>query len=87
MIESEDTGLSKNIFLYKLKPFGGNYYLNVTTLKRKYIYLYKTLFLKDVLAAWCTCIEHSVISSYRHELLWNDSNIRVEGNTIMYSHG
>ena len=44
MIESEDTGLSKNIFLDKLKPFGVNYYLNVTTLKPKYIYLYKTLF-------------------------------------------
>ena len=44
MLESDDTGLSKNIFLDKLKPFGGTYYLNVTTLKRKYIYLYKTLF-------------------------------------------
>ena len=44
MIESEDTGLSKNIFLDKLKPFLKNYYLNVTTLKRKYTYLHKTLF-------------------------------------------
>ena len=26
----------------------------------------------------------SVISSYRHEILWNNSNIKVEGNTIMY---
>ena len=37
------------------------------------------------MAAWCKCIENPVISSYRHEILWNNSNVKVEGNTIMYT--
>ena len=47
MIESEDDGLLKNLYLNKRKQFGGNYYLNVTTLKMKYIYTKR--FLKRVL--------------------------------------
>ena len=84
MIESEDNGILKNIYLSKLKHFGGNFYLNVTSLKTIYIALRK-FFLKDILAAWCKCIVNPVISSYRHEILWNNSNVKVEGNTIMYT--
>ena len=32
MIESEDDGLLKNLYINKLKQFGGNYYLKVTIL-------------------------------------------------------
>ena len=42
-------------------------------------------FLKDILAAWCHCIKHPAINSYRHKILWNNVNIKVEGKTIMYS--
>ena len=42
-------------------------------------------FYKDILAAWCHCIKHQAISSYRHEILWNNGNIKLEGKTIMYS--
>ena len=48
-------------------------------------YIYTKRFLKDILAAWCHCIKHPAISSYRHEILWNNSNIKVESKTIMYS--
>ena len=44
MIESEDNGILKNIYLSKLKPFGGNFFLNVTSLKTIYIDLRKTIF-------------------------------------------
>ena len=46
MIESEDTGLLKNIYLPRQTYtfWRKKCYLNVTTLKRKYIYLNKTVF-------------------------------------------
>ena len=57
-----------------------NLYLNISN----HIFT-QNAFLKDILAAWCHCIKHRAISSYRHEILWNDVNIKVEGKTIMYS--
>ena len=45
----------------------------------------QNILLKNILAAWCKCIENPVISCYRHEILWNNSNVNVAGNTIMYT--
>ena len=81
-IESEGDGFLI-IYLKKLNNLEEKYYLNVTTLKMKYINWHKTLF-KDILAALSHCIKHPVISTYRHEILWHNNNIKVEGNTIMY---
>ena len=44
MIESEDDGLLKHLYLNKLIDLEENYYLKVTILKMKYIYLHKTVF-------------------------------------------
>ena len=84
MIEPEDNGILKSIYLSKPKPFGEKYYLNVTSLKTIYIDLRKT-FLKDILTAWCKCNEHPVIRSYRHEILRNNSDVKVEDNRILYT--
>ena len=42
-------------------------------------------FLKDVLLAWCRCKANVVIPSYRHEILWNNSNIKAADKTIMFA--
>ena len=85
MTESEDNGILKSIYLSKLKPLGGKLLFECNfTENYKHRFLRKTFF-KDILVAWCKCIENPVISCYRHELLWNNSNVKVEGNTIMYT--
>ena len=42
-------------------------------------------FLNDVLLSWCRCKSNVVIQSYRHEILWNNSNVKAGVNTIMFS--
>ena len=42
-------------------------------------------FLNDVLLSWYRCKSNVVIQSYRHEILWNNSNIKAGANTIMFS--
>ena len=85
MIESEDNGILKIIYLSKPKHFGGNL-LFACYFSENDIHRFRlNNFLKDILAAWNKCIENPVISSYRHEILWNNSNVKVEGNTIMYT--
>ena len=85
MIESEDNGILKNIYISKLKPFGGKFLFECNFSENDIHRFMQNNFLKDILAAWCKCIENPVISSYRHEILWNNSNVKVEGNTIMYT--
>ena len=85
MIESEDDGILKNIYLSKLKPFGGKLLFECNFSENDTHRFTQNNFLKDILAAWCKCIENPVISSYRHEILWNNSNVKVEGNTITYT--
>ena len=85
MIESGDNGILKNIYLSKLKPFGGKLLFECNFSENDIHRFTQNNFLKDILAAWCKCIENPVISSYRHEILWNNSNVKVEGNTIMYT--
>ena len=42
-------------------------------------------FLNDVLLSCCRCKSNVVIQSYRHEILWNNSNIKAGVNTLMFS--
>ena len=85
MIESEDNGILKNIYLSKLKPFGGKLLFECNFSENDIHRFTQNNFLKDILAAWCKCIENPVIRSYRREIIWNNSNVKVEGNTIMYT--
>ena len=85
MIEYEDNGILKNIYLSKLKPFGGKLLFECNFSENDIHRFTQNNFLKDILAAWCKCIVNPVISFYRHEILWNNSNVKVEGNTIMYT--
>ena len=44
-----------------------------------------TNFLNDVLFSWCRCKNNVALPSYRHKILWNNSNIKAGANTIMFS--
>ena len=69
MIESEDDGLFKNLYLSKLNQFGGKLLFESNYSENEIDIFTQNVFLKAILAAWCHCIKHPAISSYRHEIL------------------
>ena len=85
MIESEDDGLLKNLYLNKFNQFGGILLFESNYSETEIDIFTQNAFIKDILAAWCHCIKYPAINSYGHEILWNNSNIKVDGKTIMYS--
>ena len=65
-------------------PLGGNLLFECNTLEDDVCRFTQNIFLKDVLLAWCRCKANVVISSYRHGILWNNSNIKAGDITIMF---
>ena len=63
MIEPEDNRILKNIYLSKLKPFGGKLLFEFNFSENDIHRFTQNKFLKDILAAWCKCIKNPVISS------------------------
>ena len=76
---------SENIYLNKLKQFGGKLLFESNHSENEIDTFIQNALFKDIVAAWCHWIKHPIISSYRHEILWNNSNIKVEDNARMYS--
>ena len=68
MIESDDDGLIKTLYLDKLKQFGGNLLFECNYSENEIDKFTQNAFLKDILAAWCHYIKHQVICSYRQEI-------------------
>ena len=66
MIESEDNRILKNIYLSKLKPFGGKLLFECNFSENDIHRFTQNNFLKDSLAAWCKCtvvpLGHSLFS-------------------------
>ena len=42
-------------------------------------------FLKDVPLSWCSYKTNVVIPSYRHKIMWNNSNIKAGSNTLVFA--
>ena len=71
LIESEDDGLlKKKLYLNKLKQFGGKFLFESNYSENEIDTFTQNAFSEDILAAWCHCIKHPVISSYRHEIFY-----------------
>ena len=73
--------------MYKndFKIFGGNVlfecnFNDVDVLK----HLKNKLFLKDILLAWSKLYSKPIIYNHFNEILWNNSNIRVDEKTVFY---
>ena len=74
MVEAENDAILNRIYIHNLRSFEGN--LFECNILDDDVCRYTQNFLKDVLLAWCRCKANVVISSYRHEILWNNSNIK-----------
>ncbi|MCG7875526.1 MAG: reverse transcriptase domain-containing protein [Candidatus Thiodiazotropha endolucinida] len=85
IVASDDNGILNKLYLDKLKPFGGKllFECNFSDEDIGKI-LPKNTFLADILAAWFSCNTKTHISDYRNEILWNNQQIKADGNTIMF---
>ena len=84
MIEAENDAILNKIYINSLSSFGGKLLFECNISKDDICKITQNRFLSDVLLSWCRC-KSNVIQSYRHEILWNNSNIKADVNTIMFS--
>ena len=76
MVEAENDAILNRIYIHNLRPFGGKLLFECNILENDVCRYTQNRFLKDVLLAWCRCKANVAIPSYKHEILWNNSNIR-----------
>ena len=85
LLQPECNSLLKNIYEGDLKPFGGAL-LFECNFKQLDInnHIKNKPFLRDILLAWNQLKNKNVIYNYGNEILWNNSNIRVGDNTVLF---
>lgn len=86
LAQTENNKLLKQIYERDLNRFGGDILLESSMSKEDIVYLFsRRPFLRDVLLAWNRLTNKTVIYNYGNEILWNNSNIRVEDKTVMFN--
>ena len=85
MIEAENETILNKIYINSLSSFGGKLLFECNISEDDICRITPNRFLKDVLLSWCRCKSNVVIQNYRHEILWNNSNVKAGVNTIMFS--
>ena len=82
---SDANGILNKIYMEKIHPFGGKFLFECNYSENDVdVFAGTNKFLKDVLTSWASLNSKPVILSYRDEILWNNSNIRAGGCTIIY---
>ena len=85
MIEVDSDAILNKIYINNLSSFGGKLLFECNTSEDDICKIIQNRFLNDVLLLWCRCKSSVVIQSCRHEILWNNSNIKADADTIMFS--
>ena len=74
LLQTESNNILKNIYEEDFKRFGGFILFECNFSKVDIdTYLFKKPFLKDILLAWNSLTDKTVIYSYGNEILWNNS--------------
>ena len=84
MIEAENDAILNKIYINSLSSFGGKLLFECNISEDDICRITPNSILNDVLLSWCRCKSNVVIQSYRHEILWNNSNVKAGVNTIMF---
>ena len=87
MIEADNDSILNRMYIYNLRSFGGNLLFECNISENDICKFTQNIFLKDVLSAWCKYTANAVISSYSHEILWNNSHIKAGANAIYLQTG
>ena len=85
MLQSECNSLLKSIYEGDLKPFGEALLFECNFKKVDINSYFKNKpFLRDILLAWNQEKNKNVIYNCGNEILWNNSDIRVGDNTVLF---
>ena len=83
LAQTENNKLLKKIYERDLNQFGGDILFESSMSKEDIVYLFKkktTNILRDVRLAWNSLTNKTVIYNYGNEIIWNNSNIRVDND-------
>ena len=75
------------IYERDLSQFGGDILFESSMSKEdslSFFFSPKNPLLRDVLLAWDSLANKTVIHNYDNEIIWNNSNMRVKDKTIMF---
>ena len=85
LIQTENNKLLKTVYERDLNHFGGDILFESSLSKEDSIrHFSKKPFIRDVFLAWNNLTSKTVIYNYGNEVIWNNSNIRVENKTIIF---
>ena len=87
MIEADNDPILNRMYIYNLRSFGGNLLFECNISENSICKFMQTVFLKDVLSAWCKYTANAVISSHSNAILWNNSHIKAGANAIYLQTG
>ena len=84
--QTSETSMLSQIYLSKLKKYGGKLFFECNLSKSDAENLNITHnFFKEILIEWCIENSRSTICNCGNEVLWNNTNIKADNNTIFYS--
>ena len=80
---SESSGPWKSFFNLSLKAFGYTFLFNCNC-KPVEVEKIENVFIKEVVQAWCNISYSCPKDNYGMQILWNNSNIRINGNVVFH---
>jgi hypothetical protein len=85
ILDASNNGIWKQLYMKKLNQFGGKL-LFESNIKRNDIIKHFTdeTFLQNILLSWIDINEHVRKENVSQEILWNNSELKIGGNTFYY---
>ena len=84
-LQSENKSLLKTLYENDFREFGGNILFECNFNEFDVLKHFKNKpFLKDILMAWSKLNIKPIIYNHFNEILWNNSKIRIDDNTVFY---
>ena len=82
--QCENNSLLKTVYENDFKIFGGNLLSEGNFSEVDIAKHFNKPFLRDILMSWSKLNFNSVIYNHYNEILWNNSNIRIDEKTVFY---
>ena len=84
--QTSETSMLSQIYLSKLKKYGGKLFFECNLFKSdaENLNITNNSF-KELLIEWCIENSRSTIGNCGNEVLWNNTNIKADNNAVIYS--
>jgi hypothetical protein len=84
LIDPENKGQWKAFYKSEFNKLGGKLFLECNISEKDVPILVKNTFLQEILSSWAKANYTENISSVIHEILWHNSNIKVDNKTLFF---